>query len=94
MGRQIVKQPNGRFCVFSSVCDNVIYYDCTKEDIKDYYLEESKKEIDKQVDETIESLELDGKPYYQFTKSFPDMLKIIKEVHGKKEQDKIKGLIN
>ena len=36
MGRQIIKQPNGRFCVFSSIVDNVIWYDMEQKDIVEY----------------------------------------------------------
>ena len=42
MGRQIIKQPNGKYCVFSSICDNIIYYDMTPGEIIEAYVEEDR----------------------------------------------------
>ena len=89
MGRQIIKQPNGLYCLYSSIVDNVVDGDLTKEDLINAFLEFNKKEIVKNVSEIIESLENGGKPYLQFTKSFDDMIELISEIHGKKASKKI-----
>ncbi len=93
MSRQIIKQPNGRFCIFSSICDNVTFYDMTEKDIIDEWVKEYKAETEKHVKSVIEKLNNGGKPYYQFTIGYDEMLDRIKEIHNKKEYLKVKKLI-
>lgn len=40
MGQQIIKQPNGKYCVWSTTVQNIIYYDCTRNDLIEYRLAE------------------------------------------------------
>lgn len=93
MGRQIIQQPDGLYCVFSTIPDNVTHYDCTKEDIIEMHVQESRIEITEKMNEIFDKLEKGEKPYYQFTHSFDEMIKWVGEVHGKKEMDKLKKMI-
>lgn len=93
MGRQIIKQPNGKYCVFSSVVDNVIFCHMEEKDIVDELVNEYRKEMEEKVKKIIFDLENDKKPYYQFTMSYPQLLQKIKEIHGKQEADEIKRII-
>jgi hypothetical protein len=89
MGWQIIKQPNGKYCIFSSVVDNVVYYDGTPEQILEAIIEAETTPIRRKVNETISQLDKGEKPYHQFTKSFDEMIKLIERVHGKKEAQKV-----
>lgn len=93
MSRQIIKQPNGKYCIFSSIVDNVISYDMTAEDIINEWVDEEREKIQLKVNDVISKLENHEKPYHQFTKNYDEMLECIKENYGKKEVDKIKLLI-
>jgi predicted RNA-binding protein with EMAP domain len=93
MGRQIVKQPDGKYCIFSSIVDNVTYYNMTPEDIIEAWSRESKKQITKKVNKIVEQLDKGEEPYHQFAMDYEDMLKDIGIVHGKKEMKKIKSTI-
>lgn len=93
MGRQIIKQPNGKYCIFSSIVDNVTHYDMTEKDIVKENVSEYKKKIIIEVKEIIEKLEAGSKPYLQSTLSYDDMLGQIKEIHGKKESEEVKKTI-
>lgn len=93
MGRQIIKQPNGKCCVFSSICDNIIYYDMTPGEIIEAYVEDERESIKMRVENEIEKLEAGDKPYYQFTLSYEKMLDTIKGVHGDKEFQEVKKAI-
>lgn len=93
MGRQIVKQPNGKYCIFSSIVDNVTFYDMTPEDIIEQWVTESRDRIAKDVLETIGQLDRGESPYYQFGKTYTEMISFIKEVHGSKEVEKLVKLI-
>jgi enoyl reductase-like protein len=93
MGRQIIKQPNGKFCVFSSIVDNIISYDMTEEDIINEFVAESREDIERRVKEIISQLNNNEKPYYQFTHSYEEMLKTIKNIHGEEEADEVRKAI-
>ena len=93
MGRQIIKQPNGRFCVFSSIVDNVIWYDMEQKDIVEYMVKEFEEDKTIEVKGIIDQLNIDEKPYLIFTKSYDEMISTIKDVHGKKEAEKVDHII-
>lgn len=93
MCRQIIKQPNGKYCIFSSIVDNVTHYDMSVEDIVEEWATEAKNKIIEDVKGIVSKLEKGEQPYYQFTKSYDKMLELIKEIHGKKESEEIKSLI-
>jgi len=56
MSREIVKQPNGLYCIFSSIVDDVIVYDATPEELIKFRIEEETETIKKYITETIKSL--------------------------------------
>ena len=87
MSRQIVKQPDGRYAVWSTVVDGFVLTDATPEDIIEDWVNQYRQEITSSVLHIIELLERGEKPYYQFTLSFDDCLKTIREVHGPREQE-------
>lgn len=94
MARQIIKQPNGKFCIFSSVVDNIIYYHMEEQDIINFLVEESKKDIEEHVNKIVSQLNECKKPYHQHTMSYQEMLEKIKQIHGNKEANKIKKNID
>ena len=53
MGQQIIKQPNGKYCLFSSVVDNVTYYDMTKEEILEVWTEKAKKDFEEKINDIV-----------------------------------------
>ena len=74
MGQQIIKQPNGKYCLFSSIVDNVTYYDMTKEEIIEVWTEKAKKDFEEKVNDIVNKLDKGEKPYFQFTLSYEEML--------------------
>lgn len=93
MGRQIIKQPNGKYCIFSSVVDNVTFYNMTQDEIIDEWTKEAREDIERKVKDIVSKIENNEKPYFQFTKNYDEMIEEIKEIHGNKEGNKIKKLI-
>lgn len=89
MAHQIVKQPNGMYCIFSTVVDSVIVYNATEEQLINYYIEKEKKEITERVAKVIKQIEAGEKPYAQFTMTFDEMMETIKVIHG---EDKVKNI--
>lgn len=68
--RMIVKQPNGKFCVYSTIADDCIMWDMTPEDIINEYVNEYRQEISNKITEDVSELNKGGKPYGQFTRTF------------------------
>ena len=93
MGHQIIKQPNGKFCLFSSIVDNVIAFDCTAQDIIDIQIEVESERIKAKVSGIVEALERGEKPYHQFTMSYSEMMKFIQRTHGKKVREETQSAI-
>jgi len=94
MGQQIIKQPNGKYCLFSSVVGSVTYYNMTKEEIVEMWTENARKDFEKEVNDITEKLDKgEKKPYYQFTLDYKSMLKTILEVHNKEEMENVKQAI-
>lgn len=56
MGRRIVKQPNGKFCIFSTYVDSVIAYDLTSEDVVDIYVEAAAEEAKRQTNQRLSEI--------------------------------------
>ena len=93
MGKQIIKQPNGKYCIYSSIVDNVTHYDMTVEEIIEEWVNDAKNDIAEKVKGIVSKLEKGEQPYYQFTKSYDYMIALIEERHGIIESQKIKSLI-
>jgi len=93
MGQQIIKQPNGKYCLFSSVVDNVTYYDMTKKEIVEVWTEKAKKDFEEKVSDIVSKLDKGEKPYFQFTLGYEEMLQTILEVHSADEMQNIKSTI-
>jgi len=88
MGHQIIKQPNSKFAIWSTIVDNFILIDASEEDIVKHFITEATEEIEKDVKHTINELNSGKKPYNRFAMTWKEALKKIEEVHGKDEASK------
>lgn len=85
MGRQIIKQPNGKYSVFSTVCDGFIWTDCHRNDLIDLMMEEKREEVIRHVDSVLEKLDKGEKPYHQFTMSWEEAMEVNNETEKERE---------
>lgn len=71
MGHQIIKQPDGRLAVFSSVTDSWILTNASPEELADYYAERAAQEARELARVTIGLVMTDQpvRAYYQFAMS-------------------------
>ena len=77
--QQIIKQSNGKYCLYSSIVGDVVLWDATPNDILDEWVNSYRKEMAQKIKKIIESLDDNGKPYYQFTISFEDVIEDLKK---------------
>ena len=87
MGSQIIKQPNGLYCRFSSITDRIEVWNATPEELIEDLISSFRESVTRQVKEIIEKLEAGEKPYYQFTMTFEEALKTSKR-HSDPEEYK------
>ena len=77
MGWQIIKQPDGKFCIQSSVTDAFIAWDATEVEVVNFFVEEELRVLERtkqKVRDKIKMLNEGKKPYHQFTLSFEEAL--------------------
>ena len=83
MGHQIIKQPNNKYALFSSIVDDFVLIDATPKDIIRCWVGSYRRDMRKKVKDITEKLERGEKPYYQFTMTFEEAINRIQELHGK-----------
>lgn len=83
MGHQYIKQPNGKFAIWSSIVDDFVYFDCTKEEIIEAEVEEVVERLKADITKTLDKVEKGEPAYYQFTQSWEEALARRDEQHGK-----------
>lgn len=83
MGHQIIKQPDGRYAVFSSFTDQWVMWDATAEDLERYYAEKASNEARERTRDLIGRIERNPRrAYYQFTMTFEQANRVSVENHG------------
>jgi ElaB/YqjD/DUF883 family membrane-anchored ribosome-binding protein len=83
MGRQVIKQPDGLYCIFSSIVDDVIAWNATAEEVVSFFGEDAKEKAEEEARRIIEAVNKQEKPYHQFTLTYKEMCRIVKNRHGK-----------
>ena len=79
MAHQIIKQPNGKFALWSTVIDDFLVEDATPAEIAQYEVECMKKQVINNTLRIVQRLKDGGKPYYQFTLTWEECKKRIKD---------------
>lgn len=82
MGQQIIKQPDGRLAVFSSVVDAFIVVDATPEEIVEWRAEEAAQQARERTRTELDYV-LSGNPrkaYFQFALTWEEAAKMDQEL--------------
>ena len=72
MAWQIIKQPDGKYAIWSSVTDSVISYDATRKEIIDEFVTAEVKRVKSSVEAILDKLDRGENPYYQFAVSWDE----------------------
>ena len=88
--KQIIKQPNGKYCIFSKVTNNITHYNLDKNVIIDIFVKEYEVHITNSINKTIDRI---NNTNNKNDKIFDECLKIIEDVHGKEELKHVKSII-
>ena len=75
MGKQIIRQPDGRYSIWSSIVDALVMVDCTRKDVLSYFATEAAADARARVGALLAHIDAGKRAYYQFTKSWEDVRK-------------------
>lgn len=78
MARTII-QPDGKYCVFSSIVDDFVYVDVTIDEIIVAYVEDERENIKRRVENELERMKKFG---HHMT--YEEALSTIEVIHGRK----------
>lgn len=83
MGQQIIKQPDGRFAIFSSETDTIIGWNADETEIIDHFVQQASRETRQRVERLLGFVKADQprKAYYQFALTWSEALEEDRE-HG------------
>lgn len=73
MAHQIIKQPDGNYCIWSTITDSIIGKNIPRQDLIDYYRKEAADRVEESTVKILDLIEGGVKPYYQFTKTYDDV---------------------
>lgn len=82
MSNQIIKQPDGRFAVWSTITDGFILIDATPAEIVEEWLSDERARLTERVEVITDALDAGERPYHQFTESWEEALETYRQVHG------------
>lgn len=86
MGRQIIKQQNGLYCVWSTIVDDIIAYDMTREDYINMRVEEERERFEKDINEICDCLDKGEKPFYYLSNlNYKNIEKRVKKLRRSNE---------
>ena len=74
MGHQIMKQPDGKYAVWSTIVDDFILLNASPENIIEMEIEYQRSRIESGVRDIVNKLNEGLKPYFQFTMSFEEAM--------------------
>jgi hypothetical protein len=89
MGQQIIKQPNGLYCIFNSIAGGITYTDLTPRQILEVWVGEYRDRATVKLMALLEKIDAGQPAYHQFTMSFDAALARTAEQFGEQEKQEI-----
>lgn len=75
MGQQIIRQPDGRYAVWSTIVEDFLLRDATQAQLVEWFIEDRRVEVVREVGRVVTALEKGEKPYYQFTMTWAEAVR-------------------
>jgi hypothetical protein len=84
MSEMIIKQPDGKYAVWSNRVDAFTLIDATPDEIVEARLEGERRRVRERVNEIVAQLDRGEKPYGKRTDTWEEALEWYEHVHGEK----------
>jgi len=83
MGWQIVKQPSDGWAVWSTITDSFLCWNCSREELIDWWAENTANRARKTAAEWMDDIESRGVPKTQFSFDWESCVELYEANHGK-----------
>ena len=83
MGKQIIRQPDGRYSIWSSIVDALVMVDCTRDGVLGYFAAEAARDARNTVQGLLAQIDAGQRAYYQHTLSWEDVRKEYEQARQK-----------
>jgi len=60
MSHRIAQQPNGKYCIYSTVVDCFIYTEMSEQELKDYYIQKAIERETEEINEILDEIKSDS----------------------------------
>lgn len=87
MGQRIVKQPNGRYGIFSTVVDTFTVYDATLDELIEHLRNEAAEAAERDARGSVARAETEPT-------RFDDCLGTVEVVHGRREAQRLRDVLS
>ena len=57
MGHQIIKQPDGKYLIWSTIVDDIIVYDADREEVIEYFIEKAAERARRETDQSLDLID-------------------------------------
>ncbi|MGO4695560.1 hypothetical protein AB4Z50_14905 [Paenibacillus sp. 2TAB26] len=74
MSWQILKEPNGGYCIWSPIVEDLLYYNLTEDDVIEIYLEKFGVSGMISAKEVIGRIQINVRAYGDFTLTFDEVM--------------------
>jgi len=87
VGNQIIRQPDGKFAVFNTNTDTIVFWDATKDEVVDWFVQLELAELERRklaIAEMVDKVNVGNarEVYYQFAMTWGEALKRDREHDG------------
>lgn len=76
MSRQIIRQPNGRFSIFSTITDSFIFTDLTENQVRQEFIKDAMIVAQGQVNTILKGIKAGAKPYLHNTVEYDEAVEL------------------
>lgn len=84
MGQRIIKKQDGKFAVWTTICDNFLIDDATEQELYDFLLQDKMDDFREDYKRTMKKV--NSEDYNSTQKEYEEMCRIRDDIHGKKEE--------
>jgi len=82
MSQQIIRQPDGRYAIWSTIVDGFLLLDATRDELIEAMLSNERDRVRIRVNDICDKLDTGANPYFQFTMTWEEAIREHEQQHG------------
>ena len=84
MAQQIIKQPNGKYCIYSTILSSVVVYDMDRQEVVQHFRDYAAEEAEAKALQKLDAVDSGEKAYNQFTETWDQVKHTIPQADRRK----------